>query len=129
MNIMARIFKYYRNYWGGVLVALFALTCSVAVDLITPQFIGIVVDCSLSAATGAGEIRGRVCPIQAEGPDLIRVVFLIMMGLAIARGLFQFLQGYYGEYGSQGIAYELRKQLYAHLQRLSFSWHDRAQTG
>src|SRR5207237_277976 len=34
-----------------------------------------------------------------------------------------------GEYGSQGIAYELRKLIYAHLQRLSFSWHDRAQTG
>jgi len=43
--------------------------------------------------------------------------------------VFQFGQGYLGEYGAQGIAYDVRNDIYRHLQKLSFSWHDRAQTG
>jgi ATP-binding cassette subfamily B protein len=49
--------------------------------------------------------------------------------LTIVKGLFQFGQGYLGEFGAQAIAYDMRNDLYRHLQRLSFSWHDRAQTG
>jgi len=33
------------------------------------------------------------------------------------------------EYGAQQVAYDVRNQMYDHLQRLSFAYHDRAQTG
>ena len=59
---------------------------------------------------------------------------LISAGIAIVvfaslRGLFAFLQVYTAERNSQAIAYELRNDLYAKIQRLSFSYHDRQQTG
>jgi ATP-binding cassette, subfamily B, multidrug efflux pump len=40
-----------------------------------------------------------------------------------------FLQGYWSEVTSQGIAYELRNAIFEKLQNLSFSYHDRSQTG
>ncbi|MSQ24188.1 MAG: ABC transporter ATP-binding protein [Chloroflexi bacterium] len=129
MQVVLRIARYYRNYLAGLIIAAIALAIGAAVDLVTPSFIGIVVDCALKAAVGAVEVKGRTCPIEAEGSALVSLVFFIMLGLAFVRAAFQFLQGYFGEYGSQGIAYELRKQIYQHLQELSFSWHDRAQTG
>jgi ATP-binding cassette subfamily B protein len=54
---------------------------------------------------------------------------LFIVGVAVARSLFTFLQGYLAARASQGVAYDLRNTLYAKIQSLSFSYHDRAQTG
>lgn len=54
---------------------------------------------------------------------------LLMVGLAIVGGVFTFLQGYLAERVSQWVAYDLRNNLYEKVQTLSFSYHDRAQTG
>ena len=129
MRVMVRLGSYYRNYIGGVLIAAIALVLSTAIELVTPSFIGLVVDCALSAVTGGADVRARACPVQVDNSAVVGLVIAAMAGLGIVRGIFQFLQSYYGEYGSQGVAYELRKELYAHLQRLSFTWHDRVQTG
>ncbi|MBI4213422.1 MAG: ABC transporter ATP-binding protein [Chloroflexi bacterium] len=129
MRIVIRLAGYYRNYWGGVLVAAIALVISTGVELATPAFIGVVVDCALSAVAGSARVSGRPCPIEVQSGDVVGLVIAIMLGFAILRSIFLFLHSYYGELGSQGIAYELRKQIYEHLQKLSFSWHDRAQTG
>jgi ATP-binding cassette, subfamily B, multidrug efflux pump len=52
-----------------------------------------------------------------------------LVGLALARGLFTFLQGYLAERASQGVAYDLRDDLFERMERLSFSYYDRVQTG
>jgi ATP-binding cassette subfamily B protein len=52
-----------------------------------------------------------------------------LLVIAVARGLFSFLSSYWSEKSSQGIAYDLRNQIYRKLQTLSFSYHDRNQTG
>jgi len=48
---------------------------------------------------------------------------------ALLAAVFSFLQGFLAAKASQGVAYDLRNALYAHIQRLSFGYHDRAQTG
>jgi len=49
--------------------------------------------------------------------------------VALLRSLFSYLQGFLAAKASQGVAYDLRNALYAQIQSLSFSYHDRAQTG
>jgi ATP-binding cassette, subfamily B, multidrug efflux pump len=51
-----------------------------------------------------------------------------MMGAAVARGLFNFGQSFWAEAASQGVAYDLRNQIFSKIQHLSFSFHDQAQT-
>ena len=46
-----------------------------------------------------------------------------------ARGLFAYAQSYTSERVSQSIAFDFRNDLYAKIQRLSFSYHDQNQTG
>jgi ATP-binding cassette, subfamily B, multidrug efflux pump len=53
----------------------------------------------------------------------------VIVGFAIIRGIFSFLQTYQAEKISQSIAYDLRNDLFAKIQQLSFSYHDRQQTG
>jgi ATP-binding cassette subfamily B protein len=48
---------------------------------------------------------------------------------AVVRGLFAFLQTFFAERNSQSVAFDLRNELFAKLQSLSFSYHDRTQTG
>ena len=43
--------------------------------------------------------------------------------------MFNFLQGFLAERASQGVAYDLRDALFAQIERLSFSYYDRVETG
>src|SRR6185503_3903769 len=48
---------------------------------------------------------------------------------AVLRGVFSFLQAYWAEKNSQAVAYDIRNELYSKIQTLSFSYHDKNQTG
>lgn len=67
--------------------------------------------------------------IQAADARIVVYSALALVGLAAGRGIFAFLQGYWSEVASQGVAFDLRNAIYGKLQRLSFSYHDQAQTG
>ncbi|TMB78641.1 MAG: ABC transporter ATP-binding protein [Chloroflexi bacterium] len=55
-------------------------------------------------------------------PQLLRLV-------AIVRDSFTFTQSYWSERASQGAAYDMRNAIFTRLEHLSFSYHDKAQTG
>ncbi len=59
---------------------------------------------------------------------LIAAVIAVLI-FAVIRGVFAFLQAFWAEKNSQTVAYDLRNDLYAKIQGLSFSYHDRNQTG
>jgi len=67
--------------------------------------------------------------IQAGNESLIVSFSLWMVVIATVGGVFAFLQGYLAERVSQGVAFDLRNELYEKIQRLSFSYHDKARTG
>lgn len=60
--------------------------------------------------------------------DVIRGVILLL-AVALAKGLFIFLTGIWTERSSQSVAYDLRNQFHSKLQALSFSFHDESETG
>lgn len=66
---------------------------------------------------------------QTQAPALIARTAIAIVVFSIVRGLFAFLQAYWAERNSQAIAYDLRNDLYAKIQRLSFSYYDQNQTG
>jgi len=59
---------------------------------------------------------------------------LVWYGVAIVvisllRGAFSYGQTYVGEWLASKVSYDLRNDIYNHLQRLSFAYHDKSQTG
>ncbi len=66
---------------------------------------------------------------QAGAPRAILSAALAIVVFAVLRGLFAFLQTYWAEKNSQSLAYDLRNDLYAKIQTLSFAYHDRTNTG
>lgn len=51
------------------------------------------------------------------------------VGLALFEGVFTFVSGRLAARTSEGVALRLRNYLFDHLQRLSFTYHDKTQTG
>jgi ATP-binding cassette subfamily B protein len=112
-RILARCFGYLRPYWrltAGVYLALLAIT---SLTLLIPQFIRWIVD------------RG----IQGQDTRLLGLSVLALLGLTLIKGALAFLQGRWTEAASQGVAYDLRNAIHDQLLSLSFSYHDRAETG
>ena len=54
---------------------------------------------------------------------------LLILMFAITRGLFAYAQTYMSERVSQSVAFDFRNDLFAKIQRMSFSYHDQNQTG
>jgi ATP-binding cassette, subfamily B, multidrug efflux pump len=54
---------------------------------------------------------------------------LLILLFAVIRGLFAYSQTYMSERVSQSVAFDFRNDLFAKIQRLSFSYHDQNQTG
>jgi ATP-binding cassette subfamily B protein len=54
---------------------------------------------------------------------------VLLVAFSIMRGLFAFIQTYLAEWTSQGIAYNIRNDIFSRIQRLSFSYYDQQQTG
>jgi len=104
---------YLRSYKDEAFGAFGALILSSAASLATPQLIAYAIDSGIA-------------------PRSLNVILLAVGGLvaaALVRGLFQFLQGYLAERASQGVAYDLRNDLFAKIERLGFSYYDRVETG
>jgi len=113
MKPLVRALGYMVPHWPPALGAFLSLLLVAVANLVSPQLIRRAIDDGIAA--------GSFSIILAAAAGLL--------GVAVVRGLFTFLQGYLSERASQGAAYDLRNLIYDKLQTLSFSFHDQAQTG
>ena len=110
---LARSLGYLRPYRGAATVALLSLLAVTGATLVTPQIVRILID--------KGITGGQWSVVVAAAAGLL--------GVAVVRGVFSFLQGYLSERAGQGVAFDLRNVIYEKIHNLSFSYHDKAQTG
>ena len=113
MKHLGRALGYLKQHWllaAGAFIGLFIAT---ATRLVIPRMTQSIIDDGIAGGSMQIVIRGA----------------LLMVGLAVAGSIFTFLQGVLSARTAQGVAFDLRNQLYAKIQSLSFSYHDRAQTG
>ncbi len=138
--------KYLGRYRRVAVVAYAALFISTGAQLMVPRLVSHIID-SVTTGTTANMILGLPPQAQAsiaesQGKTLDQIHLdasgaenaIIAAGVAIiifalSRGLFSFIQGYMAERLSQNLAFDFRNELFAKIQRLSFSYHDRNQTG
>jgi ATP-binding cassette, subfamily B, multidrug efflux pump len=113
LKIVLRILSYLKPYWRRVAFAYVALFAALALQLYIPQIIAQVIDRGIASRDGRFLVRSA----------------LLIIGLTLFQGLFNFLRTYLVQYLAERVGYDLRNQLYDRLQELSFSFYDRSQTG
>jgi ABC-type multidrug transport system fused ATPase/permease subunit len=96
-----------------LLLAFLCIIISTGFGIIVPIMLGDGIDTVL----GAGQ------------RSVIIIAAVVIIAAMALRGLAGYGQRYFAEVVSQKVSYNIRNALYARLQRLSFSFHDRNQTG
>jgi ATP-binding cassette subfamily B protein len=108
-----RIGGYARPYRWDLTVFLLAAALDAVITVAIPVLLGWVID--------RGVLPGRV--------DVVIEVAAIVAGLAIFDALLNFVQRWYTARVGQGLIYDLRTQVFAHVQRQPIAFFTRAQTG
>jgi ATP-binding cassette subfamily B protein len=143
---LRRAMGYNRHYGKIMLIAYGTLLIATLAQLAVPTLVRRLID-----AVTNGVIAQNVLQVPAQFQALalerlgltqeqaqanaanaeaaIITAALVIIGFAAVRGVFAFLQSYNAERLSQSVAFDLRNDIFGKIQRLSFSYHDKNQTG
>jgi len=110
---LGRALLYLKPHAPTAAGALVSVLVVAGATLVAPQFVRLLIDRGIKG----GDWHWVIIPSAA------------LFGVALVRGVFSFQQGYLAEKASQGLAFDFRNDLFEKLHRLSFSYHDSAQTG
>jgi ABC-type multidrug transport system fused ATPase/permease subunit len=117
--VLLRLLSFMWPYRRRVVLAWLCVGGTAAFAILMPQIIRFAIDRGVRFEGGVALGSTRMLVLAA----------LAVLGTAAARGLFQWGQVYLAEWVSQRSAYDMRNAIYERLQRLSFAYHDKAQTG
>ncbi|HEY6073256.1 MAG TPA: ABC transporter ATP-binding protein, partial [Anaerolineales bacterium] len=123
-----------RNIIDAVTSGYIASQVNSALDKIPTQFLSaalgkILTALNYPAGMTVEQLRAQLQADITNAPRALVTAIVAIVIFAVLRGVFSFLQAYWAEKNSQAVAYDLRNDLYSKIQRLSFSYHDRNQTG
>jgi len=113
MKNLLRTRVFLKPYLWQILLNLLILLSLTALSLIIPRIIQQVIDQGIS---------------RRDTQFLIRSAFLFL-GLGLLSALLSAANRFLSEWIGGHIGYDLRNRLYDHIQKLSFTFHDHAQTG
>ncbi len=83
-----------------------------------------------AAAAYSSGVSITADPPQVSGKTRnLLIAAAAILGAAILRGFFAYWQTFMGEWLGQHVAFDLRNNIYDRLQRLSYAYHDKQQTG
>ncbi len=113
MEILKRIFRYCSRYRRKMIAACIFLILYIAVNLITPTISGIIVD----------------DVIKGGKREMLSVLLLILLVGSVLKSAAMYFRGILFESFSQDCLYDLRNDMYTHLQQLPFSFYDNNRIG
>jgi ATP-binding cassette subfamily B protein len=110
---IARIARYARPYRWDLAIFLFTAAMSAVIAVTIPVLLGVVID--------RGVLPGRT--------DVVLTIAAVVAGLAILDAFLSFVQRWYTARVGEGLIYDLRTQVFAHVQRQPIAFFTRAHTG
>jgi len=110
---LIRALRFVRRYLPFALGAILAVLAASAADLVAPQLLRRIIDVGITQSRS----------------DVILTSSLMLVGIAVLGGIATFLKSFLSAKASHGAAFDMRNEIFDKLQNLSFSYHDRAQTG
>lgn len=113
MKSLLRLRGFLRPYWSQIAFALTALILLTLISLTVPLIIRQVIDQGL----------------LDQDVTLVITAAVVLLCIGILRSILIYWQRYLTERIAAQVGYDLRNAMYDHIQRLSFTYHDHAETG
>ncbi|HYF84462.1 MAG TPA: ABC transporter ATP-binding protein [Clostridia bacterium] len=116
MNKLWRFISYYKPYKGLFFLDMFCAFTAAGVDLLFPVLVKYLLEKSLSAELNTAF-------------DIIIKIGAVMLAIQILKYFCQYFITAWGHIMGAKMEYDMRKDIFAHLQKLSFSYYDNNKTG
>jgi ATP-binding cassette subfamily B protein len=146
LGSLRRAVTYLGHYKREAYIAYGALIIATLAQLTVPQMIQNIIDAVTDGFTAnkileipeqfqsqalqqLGLSLEEVMANQANAVSALYWAGGLIVLFAALRGVFAFTQSYMGERVSQSVSFDFRNDLFAKIQRLSFSYHDKNRTG
>jgi len=129
-RLMRRLLGYLRPYRAVVVLALVAIVFYGVLQAVPPYLLKVEVDRYLDPTSQA-----KVPPVLARflSPlplvGILQIASVLFLPTVLLTFLLEFAQSYAMQLVGQKVMYDLRKQVFAHLQRLQMSFYDRNPVG
>ena len=126
-RLMKRLLTYLGPYRLEVTVALIAIILKAGADVLGPYLTKVAIDQYLANRREAHSLLDRFLSNQPMvGIAQIAAMYL---GLLLLSFLFEFTQTYIMQWTGQKVMFDLRAQIFRHLQRLHVAFYDRNPVG
>jgi ATP-binding cassette, subfamily B, multidrug efflux pump len=126
-RLMRRLLTYLRPYKWQTAIALVAIVLKAGADVLGPYLTKIAVDRYLVRVPG---VHSFFDPILSSQPlvGIAQVAALYVGALSISFFL-EFLQTYFMQWTGQKVMFDLRSQIFRHLQRMHVGFYDKNPVG
>jgi ATP-binding cassette, subfamily B, multidrug efflux pump len=126
-GLMRRLLRYLAPYRLQVAVALGAILLKAGADVLGPLLTMVAIDKYLAPRPGTHFFLDRF--LSAEPMVGIAQIAGIFLGILLLGFLFEFAQTYLMLWTGQKVMFDLRGQIYRHLQRMDIAYFDRNPVG
>jgi ATP-binding cassette subfamily B protein len=127
-RLMRRLLGYLHPYKVQVVIALTAIILKAFCDVLGPYLTKTAIDKYLSRSAGSG--NSFLDPILSTKPLVgIAQVGAMYLGLLLASFVFEFLQTYFMQWTGQKAMFDLRAEIFRHLQRMHVAFFDKNPVG
>jgi ATP-binding cassette subfamily B multidrug efflux pump len=129
-RLMRRLLGYLRPYRAVVVLALVAIVFYGVLQAAPPYLLKVEVDRYLDPTSQANvpPVLARfLSPLPLVG--ILQIAFVLFLPTVLLTFLLEFAQSYAMQLVGQKVMYDLRKHVFAHLQRLQMSFYDRNPVG
>jgi ATP-binding cassette subfamily B protein len=112
-KLLLRILAYARPYWGNITIVLIAIIVISLIELIPPLLYRTFID------------------IVIPNKDFrqLTILALAMIAIPITSGLIGIIERYFSAKAGEGIIFDLRQEMYDHLQRMSLRFFTHTRSG
>ena len=131
-RLMRRLLTYLRPYKLQVVVSAFATIAKSATDSAGPLLVMIAVDTFMSGSPQPAHGSWLVRSLHLQGLAPMRgitVIGAIYLAALLITFLLELLQTYLMQWTGQKVMFDMRSQIYRHLQRMSPAFYDRHPVG
>ena len=113
LNNLRPLFPYLKKYWRGLVIGFFTILLNNGIWILFPLVIRRAID-----DLNAGVTREKLVTYS-----------LLLVAVAVGKGIFQFLTRWVVIGISRDIEFDLRNDLFRHLEALSYGYYQRTRTG
>jgi ATP-binding cassette subfamily B protein len=127
-RLIRRLAHYLRPYWIQATVSALSITCKSMSDVTGPYLVKVAIDRYLTGAPGPAT-NWLTRRLPADAYHGITVLATIYMGALCLSYLFQFIQTYLMQWTGQKIMFDLRRDIFRHMQRMDIGFFDKHAVG